>query len=686
MADTAKPLSIYHSLDASNQEIRVLYLLPARNLDAPICVEINTVSLRDKPYYEALSYAWGDPNDTTEIWIRDAQTSSSKGSSHRESSAFATANDAPLESIKILVTKTLHGALRRLRWNCRTRVVWADALSINQANIAEKNEQVSIMGSIYQAAESVKIWLGEDQSPRTKRWRDLCLRDYGLDTYEEDGVNNVSPSIKRGWQAACIHEFEKDVDFVGQEHHRRDAAKGENSEMMTILAHALYDLLSRPWFTRLWVIQEVVLPKRADFLVGSSILPFRSVMTAKDRIFDNTMGIDELQWHEPTPPWLKSLKKITGLLAFLERISEIFIAQQEEQVTANHSGSKGYVTSDSESDSDFEPRVARWSKPAHVDLMVLGSCGGQDCRDAKDRVYALLSFTTLRSHIEVQYNKTVEEVYMDTAAALLRDNKHLSDVLYHASLHPSMENDFPSWIPDWRTVERPKRWPHVPEFYDASAVRESPHRIVDTSRLRVKAVWIDKIANYLPLPAEHAGAHWEHADVHWFHDMSKLAYKQSPAMQLKRWRDWLGAHHQSHETFWRVALQGVRVSGHRRLTREACAAWEKAFEQDDEGNFYADDALDMAEQLMFEIGGNHRPCTTDQGYVGVIGPRVDVGDDVYIIAGCRMPVVLRPISTLGPNHFRFIELCYIDGVMRGGAVVRAMRALDHKNVTVKGLV
>ncbi|KAK5732452.1 hypothetical protein LTR17_010508 [Elasticomyces elasticus] len=689
MADNAILSSIYQPLNVNKQEIRVLYLLPAYDLDAPICVDVKTVSLTDKPYYEALSYAWGDASDTTAIFVRKAHTTRPSLSS--SVTWYDTTPLIPPDSFQVPITVTLHGALRRLRWTNKARVLWADAICINQANLSEKNEQVSMMGDIYRAANDVSIWLGEDESPHTKRSRDLCLQPhYGMHTIQEDEVADASPATKWGWQAACIREFHNDVNFAGQEHQRLDA-KGEKSEM-AILAYALYDLLSRPWFTRLWVIQALALAKQAVFLVGSSILPFHYIRAAtKESFGDNFAVMDELEWHGFSRPWLEGLRKKTNLLASLERTTEIFIANPS--VSKWHSSGPDFF-------GDPDLGSARRSKPAQVDLMVLGSCGGQNCRDARDRVYALLSFTTLRLHIEVQYTKPVKEVYINTAAAILRDNKALSDVLYHASLHPSLQNDTPSWVPDWRVVERPKRWLHVPNCYHAASIGEAPHHIIDTNRLKVKALFIDKIAMCPRLSADHQ-------DVLWNNDLSKPADKPSSAMQSQFWRDWLEAHshglvrwnndpprlagkripttqsqscrdwldYYSHPAFWRVALQGLRVDGCRPLTTKDCEVFAGILQQDGNGNFIRQkSALILVEHLVHEIGGNNRPCRTDRGRMGVIGPRVDVGDGVYIIPGCRTPVVLRPVSTQGPKHFRFIELCYIDGVMDGEAVSEAMRA------------
>ncbi|KAK5689699.1 hypothetical protein LTR97_012698 [Elasticomyces elasticus] len=667
MADTAKPPSFYQPLDASKRDIRVLHLLPAHDLDAPICVEVKTVSPQDEPYYEALSYTWGDAGNTTEIWIRNAQTSSLKRSSDTESS-FTSSTDAPRDSIQIPVTVSLYSALRRLRWSCRTRVVWADALSVNQDDLTEKSQQVSMMGDIYQAARSVKIWLGEDQNPRTKRWRDLALRGYcwNASSKVDDllipprdlwSVADMSPATIHGWQATCISEYREDMDMLGLEQEGwQPKAMDADVEITVIMVKALHDVFSRPWFTRLWVVQEVTLAKRAEFLIGSSVLPFRQIAAASKKIVFMRPG------------WLDRVERFAHLvyqlgdkglflLPLLEQVSGIVSLRQKEQklserYMATELAVRAHVATNHPPLINFKLPLQspfKISPPDHVALMTLSSCEHQDCTDPRDRIYALLTVISLRPHVQVDYTKTVEEVYVDAATALLKNNANLSDVLHYASQFPATADGMPSWVPDWRSTRRPRGWLSVPKFYNAS----SPHdALARGSRLEVKALRIDRLAACL------------------------LAQTPVTSLQqkLQLWRHWLG--NESGEAFWRVVMLDAWDYGRRRLTTQDCTVLEETFQRDVDGNLiHPDSALEWGKYGCTELNGSiHRPCRTDRGHVGAIGSRGDIGDEVYIIAGCRMPVILRPATSHGPKHYRFIELCYIHGVMDGEAVSDAMRA------------
>ena len=49
-----------------------------------------------------------------------------------------------------------------LRYVDRPRVLWIDALCINQNDDSEKEKQVAMMGTIFERAQNVVIWLGSE--------------------------------------------------------------------------------------------------------------------------------------------------------------------------------------------------------------------------------------------------------------------------------------------------------------------------------------------------------------------------------------------------------------------------------------------------------------------------------------------------------------------------------------------
>lgn len=93
-------------------------------------------------HYTALSYVWGDPNQTGYIYV---------------------------DGHRFTITATLEAALRDLRDPFRVLRIWADALCIDQSNLAERSSQVGLMAQIYSTAHLTVIHLG----PLTKSYETI---------------------------------------------------------------------------------------------------------------------------------------------------------------------------------------------------------------------------------------------------------------------------------------------------------------------------------------------------------------------------------------------------------------------------------------------------------------------------------------------------------------------------------
>lgn len=123
--------------------IRLLKLFPAANFATEIKYELLHARLEDQPEFEALSYEWGEDkhNPSTPIFVH--------GNTY-------------------YVTKNLQSALRYLQLKHEPRIIWADAICINQYDTEERAQQVSQMRKIYDVdgARRVLVWLGEEGSAK----------------------------------------------------------------------------------------------------------------------------------------------------------------------------------------------------------------------------------------------------------------------------------------------------------------------------------------------------------------------------------------------------------------------------------------------------------------------------------------------------------------------------------------
>ena len=128
----------YSSLSLKPGSIRLLRLMPDKDETAPIQCQLFNYSPQESGewthLYEALSYVWGDPDETVPILINE----------HRFN-----------------ITVNLYAALSRLRDRSFERIIWVDAVCINQECEQEKECQIQSMAKIYGQANRVIVWLGE---------------------------------------------------------------------------------------------------------------------------------------------------------------------------------------------------------------------------------------------------------------------------------------------------------------------------------------------------------------------------------------------------------------------------------------------------------------------------------------------------------------------------------------------
>lgn len=250
-----------------------------------------------------------------------------------------------------LLTRNCYKALHRLRYPDRTRVLWVDSICINQENQGERSHQVWLMQKIYKNALSVVVYLGD-----------------------EDADSSVA------------------LETLRSPEHLLSLTRLERN--------ALTALFRRPYFSRLWIVQEVVLAKSLHFYCGSSetFIP----------IFSGSTLELLLTLRKTAPAWM--------------RYSAL------RQSAASRS---------------------LWSL-----LQDTNSCR---CSDPRDKIFGILSLAIAESEKDIKpdYSLSVEEVYTGIAAFLVGEVGLLS-VLELATRTPPLKS-LPSWAPNWAVCNTTSR-------------------------------------------------------------------------------------------------------------------------------------------------------------------------------------------------------------------------------------
>jgi len=224
---------VYDHLNEDDHQIRLLTVLPG-NFDDDIQIILRTERLTEThiPHYEALSYAWGSRDGLQKIFV--GPTTCAKQT--------------------LAVTRNLAEALRYLRLKDEHRVMWIDAICVNQKDLAERSKQVKRMANVYGLAFRVVIWLGEGNDRSNMALRTL---------------EDLSSKVKIDFHAGTLEP----TSLEASEQHWADC----NIELPLNLEQtlALEALLTRPWFERLWVWQEARLANENSIvLCGSTQMPW----------------------------------------------------------------------------------------------------------------------------------------------------------------------------------------------------------------------------------------------------------------------------------------------------------------------------------------------------------------------------------------------------------------------------
>lgn len=397
--------------------IRILSLSPSENLSDPIHIQLSTVKLADEPKFVALSYCWGDATDKLPIVCNGQE---------------------------FLVTRNLDSALRHVRDDEKERILWIDAICINQNSISERSYQVSLMQTIYRIASAVIVWLGDADAdsdlvfPLCEKMAETRLdlvRDLKPQAIwspdrekllkeslakakkrkaktEQEAVETSHPSTVSDVANPSAQVSEGDGslndDVADDEVDVSDASDEEVSAFLRLIA--------RPWFTRCWVLQEVCLAKEAVLLCSSQAI-FWDVFYAG---FFITILLSE--------------KGTRGRPEQLYRTALFLIGQLRPKVI--------------DTDTPYQGVGLLWLLRKVLPL---------NATDLHDKIYAVLGLLGAEESQEMKlvpdYTLSVEECFQTATLAIMSRLKNL-DVLIHDH-HSHSKLDLPSWVPDWSFLPTP---------------------------------------------------------------------------------------------------------------------------------------------------------------------------------------------------------------------------------------
>lgn len=397
-----------YPLDRTKEQIRLLHI-SAGPWDADLSGHFSVVSLADDNDFVALSYTWGN------IPVAERPT-------------------IDIQGCKIPISQNLHAGLRRLRWHASHRetrtslVIWADAVCIAQDDLAEKQHQIPLMRKIYSSCKFAAVWLGELPSS---------------DTHPADAISVAVSVAERLIEKLYLDEHLTDIVPFDR----------DSGDLIFEIVNLIFDESSgNPWFTRRWVLQEVILASAVKVYFGEVLMDLKTISQAMNMYAEH---VEKACCMTSNAGHYILRRNIQG---FLDGFALICDLRENKD------------------------------KEAHIFELCKNFANRETSLEA-DYVYALLGLTNPPSKIIPDYTLPIHKIMTDVCVDYIHKTQSL-DFLRLAGVNHS-ERPMPSWVIDWTESKNFWRWPAW--LYEPVASLSQKPLIKDDCVLQATVYNVDEI-------------------------------------------------------------------------------------------------------------------------------------------------------------------------------------------------
>ncbi|KAA8569811.1 hypothetical protein EYC84_002154 [Monilinia fructicola] len=345
------------------------------------------------PKYEALSYAWGENNESDNVLIK-------------------------LNGQPFAITPNLHSALLVLRDNPNPPSLWIDAICLDQNDPFEKDKQLRIMHLIYMNATRVIIWLGED--------------DKSVDLHAAAEIVSHFRTKKR--------KLEKEI---------RSIAKGESSADSGVWLKEWVDSDWRtgPEYTPGWkaIIQEMVLSPKRAILVGH-----QDVTNILDLIFflhefphiENRIPAQYLNEPDVIPRIYQLGLAMEEYRTALKAMYVVPGTDHEFKLTGQNGFKLGELLA--------RFRGKKSTLPMDQVYSVLGMTIDASIMYKLPYVISWNRIRQRQRPPQINHKQSLKKLYTDTMRYVLEEDGDLGALrMINTHAEPKKDKDWPSWVPDF---------------------------------------------------------------------------------------------------------------------------------------------------------------------------------------------------------------------------------------------
>lgn len=590
----------YDPLDPTRNEIRLLRLLPARSGASRIRGELFVISLQDDPLqgYEALSYVWGDPAKSADIWI---------------------------DGKRLGITKNLQLALKDItpKRNEGPLIIWIDAICINQDNAEERGHQVQLMRKIYSNAVCTRAWLDVKVDISSAPFREIETRG--------------TPVVL----AAHSTKFWEPVIGV----------------------------FRNQYWSRIRVQQEMLLASRVVFNLRASlvpdqhILPFLSAVCGGINQVHSTEHVRASEIHSSIGgEWFRNLG-----------IDMVMVLHDKER--QNHNYFSLF--------SLYNRSIALLS------------------HDTRDQLFGLIGIASNISpkDITVDYDLDPLTIFAQIPSLFIQHHNDLAFLCYR---EPALKSDFapekrivfrhaPTWFPipgrtdpfagdpdPWNDKRPPCKPPRLPTIGAAVNITRNGGITLRAKGIKIDLVsrkghhddiedapiaeWLEDLSTMTPIPACTSGTRYKddlslklsRLDI-----LSDYIFDRSYVYKLFDSKQTLDKLHNATRSKFQSYIDFLS-SIPRRTNQENSSIYQLYM---GESEFSISPPLDSGIMTEFMLLFRSRQflLTINHG-IGLARSKSDVqiGDEIWLLAGCCVPLILRPREGEPSGHI-LISQCWVDG-------------------------
>lgn len=609
---------------------RIIKVLPGGFHDQLIC-ELISLPFDEAPPYTALSYVWGDHERLRPITC---------------------------SGFRRQITVNLFEGLRRIRSADDVKIVWADAICINQANKQERSSHVNQMGDIYDRAAEVFVWLGEDVN--------------GAAEIAFNGLRDVNKTIRDGADTAW-----SSIPSDGRLVERSSVTSSGptmilRSTLPAILdlsvANAIKNLFQLTWFTRVWTLQEVGLATNATACWGSSHVEFQEIGEfihhAMLHTNLNTVLRQDIKDVISGPPYYA--------------LHNVWFTYGKQ----NSWISRSYVLSS---------RIQSISKVFKIDIvLVLEASRMMNATDPLDHVFAFLGHPkalrpgTMETFIQADYNTDLETIYCSLASRIAETSLNFLVQVQNMAKDIDLANQKPSWVPQWHinNLGAPIAfW----EPFDASlatidSLAGQCVASVSNNALNVSALLFDTVEVHTPTMQKSGFEDPQHECAGLIEEcwnLAKQAQNVYGQYSLFAFAATLNCYYRTKRA---SDLEHHEVI--RDLT-QYCAVKKPGMLANIPGvtvsSYNTEEVLGLSRRWNFGVnfkhyGTNRRFFISATGYYGLGPSCMEKGDVCAILFGGDVPFILRPTGISG--RFRLVGEAYMHGAMYG----EVAKKWEHRGV------